>query len=275
MKKYIYLNDRIVSLDKAAIFANDLGLLRGFGVMDFLRTFNGKLFHLPDHYKRFCSSVKMLGLRVPVKEEELAKILGHLLAKNKVRDASFRLILTPGRTDNGLDHNGLQTFFILTEDPYNLPDKMFIAGASLITSEYERILPESKHLNYLWAVKMYPVRKKKEAVDLLYLKDGKVTECATSNIFIVKKDRLITPKKGILPGITRKVVLDLSKKLLQVKESEVTERELWLADEVFITATSKSVLPITKIDGKKIGGGQPGPWTKKVMTVFDEYKKNY
>ena len=88
MKKYIYLNDRIVSLDKAAIFANDLGLLRGFGVMDFLRTFNGKLFHLPDHYKRFCSSVKMLGLRVRLRRRT-TKILSHFWLRIKL-ESNFR-----------------------------------------------------------------------------------------------------------------------------------------------------------------------------------------
>ena len=275
MKKYFYLNGQIASLDKATIFANDLGLLRGYGIMDFLRTVNGKPFHLADHYQRFCHSAKILNLSVPITEGELATIIKTLLTKNKVKDASFRLILTPGRTNNGLDRNGQTTFFILTEDLYDLPTTMFSQGARLITSAYERMLPEAKHLNYLWAIKLAPSRQKQGAVDILYLKEGKVTECSTSNIFLIKKGKLITPKDGVLKGITRKVALDLAKKILPITERVVREKELWSADEIFITATNKQVLPIVKIDGKKIANGKIGPWTKKIMTAFAEYQKNY
>lgn len=275
MKKYFYLNGKVRPLDQAAIFANDLGLLRGYGIMDFLRTVNGKPFHLSDHYKRFCRSAKILDLPVPIKEAELVEIIKALLAKNKAKDASFRLILTPGRTDNGLDRNGQVTFFILTEDPYNLPPEMFLRGAKLITSQYERLLPEAKHLNYLWAIRLSSVRKKKGAVDILYFDNNKVTECSTSNIFLVKNGKLITPRDSVLKGVTRKTTIGLARKILPVTERGVKEKELWSADEIFITATNKQVLPIVKIDGKKIANGKVGPWTQKIMSAFAEYQKNY
>ncbi len=276
MKKYFYLNGKILPTAKPAIFINDLGLLRGYGVFDFLKTYNGKLFELSEHYKRFVNSAKMLDLKVPVSEKQLAEILSKLLKKNNSRDASFRLLLTPGPSDNGLNFGtDKTTFAVLVEDVYDLPAKLFTHGGKLMTCDYQRMLPESKNLNYIQAVKLQKEKNRKGAIEILYKKEGFITECTTSNFFIFKKGVLITPKDNILGGITRKKVLALAKHFYPIEVRDLTEKEIFTADEAFLTATNKKVLPIVMIDGKKIGSGKVGEETKKLMNLFADYTNNY
>ncbi|MCX6712308.1 MAG: aminotransferase class IV [Candidatus Vogelbacteria bacterium] len=139
-----------------------------------------------------------------------------------------------------------------------------------------RQFPESKNINYIQAVKLQKEKGKKGAIEVLYKHNGRVLECTRSNFFIVKKGVLITPAKDILKGLTRDKTIQLAKKAkFKVEEREVAEKEVFNADEAFITTTSKKILPIVKIDSQKIGSGQPGPITKELMKLFDDCAKNY
>ena len=263
-------------LDKPAIFANDLGLLRGYGAVDFMKTVNGKPFFLRDHFTRFRRSARLLGLRAPIEESALEKILFNLLEKNRSEDASFRLVLTPGRTPDGMSRLETGNFYILTEDLYKLPDEIYTKGAKLITAEHERLLPLSKNINYLEAMRLQPVKIKRSALEILYKKDGRVTECSTSNFFIVKKGAVVTAKDAVLSGITRRIVINLAKKAkVPVVERNVLEKEIYGADEAFITATNKKIAPIIAIDGQKIGNGRPGPVTLQLLKAYDKLLANY
>lgn len=274
MKKYFYINGKIAELNKPALPANDVGVLRGYAVFDFLRTFNGKMFHLENHYKRFVNSAKQLGLKMPIDKSKTEAILYKLLRKNKTKEASFRLVLTGGATSDGLNP-GKPIFFILCEDLYRLPQDIFKKGGKLISQDYARLFPESKNTNYIMAISLIEKRKKFNAVEILYVDDGKVLECSTSNIFLVKKGKLITPKNRILPGVTRKIVINLAKGHWRVEERGISTKELWSADEVFITATNKDVVPIVAIDGKRIGAGQPGKISLELLKLYKEYTAKY
>lgn len=275
MKKYCYFDGKICLLKDAKVSANDLGILRGYGVFDFFRTRNGKLFHFSDHYKRFANSARTIGLSVPIKQDELEKIVYKLLEKNSDKDSSFRLVLTGGPTSNGMSIEK-PIFYILAESLYTLPEEIFKKGGKLITFDYSRLYPESKNTNYLLAVTLQKEKIKKKALEILYLNGNKVLECSTSNIFLIKGNNVITPKEGILKGITRKIVLGLAKKEgMNVIEKEIDKKTLLSADEVFITATNKDISPIVEIDGKKIKTGKPGEKTKILMDRFSEYTKNY
>ena len=284
---------------------NDVGWLRGYGVFDFMRTYIGQIFRWPANWRRFTNSAKRLGLKVPVTESEAEKLIYQLIKKlaprlpdeasakagsfsgvGKIEDVGIRLALSGGPAiDDGLiqpDPNK-PTFAILIEDTHGLPEKLYQTGAKLITFDYQRPVPEAKNFNYLWAIKLAPEKKKQGAVEILYTAEGKVLECATSNFFLIKGNKLITAKNDILLGITRKVVLELAKsprdlvsgKKLIVEERQVKVSELKIADEAFITAANKKILPIIKINSQKIGSGHPGPITKQLMKLFDDYTKNY
>ncbi len=276
LRKYSYLNGKIRPAKDPAILANDVGWLRGYGVFDFLRTYDGKIFHYADHYRRFANSAKLLDLKVKIKQADLEKIIYRLIKKNNLREVSIRLVLTGGPSPDGLNFNPqTPTLAVLIEGLYQLPTKLFQTGAKLITFNYDRLIPEAKNLNYIWAVKLQKEKKRQGATEILYTNKGKILECSTSNFFIVKNNKLITPKDNILLGVTRKVVIKLAPKLkLPVEERPLKIEELKTADEAFITATNKDILPIIKINSQKIGSGRPGPVTKQLMTLFEEYTRN-
>ncbi|MFW5853480.1 MAG: aminotransferase class IV [Patescibacteria group bacterium] len=274
MKNYCFANGKIVKMEEAQVPVNDLAVLRGVGVFDFFRTYNGIPFHLKDHYDRFCRSVKTLGFKIPISFQELEELVIVLLKKNKLKEASFRLVLTAGASVDGMTADQ-PSFFVLVEDLYELPKQIYIRGGKLITYEYSRFLPETKNTNYLTAISLMKRRLQSKAVEILYIINGQVFECSTSNIFLVKKGKLITPAEGILNGITRQVVIKvLAKNLgLKVDLKPIKTKELSQADEIFITATNKKIVPIVKIDEQTIANGCPGSITQALMIEFDNYLK--
>ena len=267
LKPYGYFNGKIMKVSAARIAPQDLGVLRGYGAFDFYRTFDGKPFLLKQHTTRFHKSIGTLGLKYLITEKELEKITVSLLAKNKIKDGFFRMVLTGGASDNGIDI-GQPYFYILAYDAICPPKELYESGASLMTFDHQRLYPEAKTNNYITAVRLQNERKKKSAIEILYTNKGKVLECSTCNVFIVKNKKLITPKSNILTGTTRNFVIKITGKVYKVEERDVTVKELFSADECFISSTTKDVLPIVKIDGKKIGNGKVGEVTRNVMELF-------
>lgn len=271
MKKYCYCNGKIQELSKARVAPNDIGLLRGYAVFDFLRTEHGKLFLFKEHFARLKRSAAMLDLKVPISEAACLKVIKQLLRKNKVKDASFRLVLSGGPTEDGMSFRK-PNFFILVEDRYDYPDHVFQKGGTLISHEHERQFAEAKTTNYLTAIKLQKAKKSAGAVEILYISRGKVLEASTSNFFLVKGNNLVTAKDHVLGGTIRQVIISLAKKLgWDVEERDVFVGELKEADEAFITATNKKVTPIVKIDKLTIANGRVGPKTKQLLTAFEDY----
>lgn len=277
LKKYIWVNGKVLPADKPVLLINEIGFLRGYGVFDFMRTYNGKIFRFADHYRRFANSAKLLDLKVTLSEKDLANLIYKLIKKNDLKEASIRLVLSGGPAKEGINFDQkTQTFAVLIEDIYTLPTKLFQTGAKLMTFDYQRLIPEAKNLNYIWAVKLQKEKKRQGATEILYTSKGEILECSTSNFFLVKKGKIITPEAGILAGITRKTALEIAQKLnLKVEIRPIKTVELKDADEAFITATNKNILPIIKIDDTKIGNGLPGPITKILMTEFQRIISSY
>ncbi|MEI6288598.1 MAG: aminotransferase class IV [bacterium] len=287
MSSYCYLNGKILPTTQAKISINDIGVLRGYGVFDILRTYNGRPFMIKDHLDRLGRSASLLNLRVPLSQTKLKEIIHKLLLKNKLKEARIRIVLTGGVSQNGFNYNPkTPTLFILIEKLEDLPRSLYENGAKLTTLEYQRDLPSAKIINYQMGIKSNHLKAKNNALEILYTKKGKVLEGVGSNIFIFKKNTLITPKDNILLGTTRNFVIKLATanhpspllgkdgKPFKVEEREVSVKELLGADECFITSITKDILPIVQIDDKKISHGKVGENTKKLMTAFAVYAKN-
>lgn len=273
MKKWCYINGKIVKSAKPQIKLTDLGLLRGYAVFDFIKVIKGEPLFWREHLARFRRSAKLLGLTVKASDADLTKVAKQLLVKNKLSksDGSLRLIMTGGESSNGMMPSGKSTLAILVEASYNLPEKVFKTGGKLITVDYARSFPQAKTTNYLLAVSLQGKKVRSGAVEILYLDQDKILEASTSNFFLVKNKTLITPKAGVLPGITRGVVIKLAKQSgYKVEERGVKVSELKAADEAFITATNKDVCPIIKIDQLTIGSGQVGEITKELLVKYRE-----
>lgn len=271
-----YFNGKILPLDKALVRIDDIGILRGYGVFDFLRTYNGKPFLLKEHLLRLRNSAKSLSLTPPLSNQEIEEIIGKLLKRNTMKDAQVRILLTGGKTINGMGFEPQNPTFAILIEPLALPPAAcYTTGGKLITNEHMRHIHLAKTTNYLNAIALAPQRLKKGAVEILYLSQGNVLECSTSNFFIVKKNKVITPKDNILLGTTRNFLLKLLAKEFMIEERVIKVKELKEADEAFITATNKEVLPIVAIDGNPIGSGKIGPQTKKIMQLFASATRNF
>lgn len=271
MYTYGYLNGEVVRTDKPQLYLDDIGLLRGFGSFDFFRIYNTVPLDYDMHFARFVASSKQMGLRVPIAKQALAEVLQTLLKKNKVTDAHVRIVLTGGKTKDGLLPS-TPNLFVLLEPRKDLPATLYTAGARLITFEHQRPFATAKTTNYQQAVVLQKEKKQRGAVEVLYVSHGKVLEASTSNVCIVKKGTIITPKENVLSGITKRVVLKLAQKHgYKIVERDVRVAELVAADEVFITATNKKVLPITHIDGKVIGSGKVGEVSRALNKMYEDH----
>lgn len=277
MRRYAYINGKILPHEKAAIRIDDIGLTRGFGIYEGIMTYGGHPFALALHYKRLSDAAKLLGLSIPLSLKELEKVIITLIRKSDFIHPVIRLLLTGGETVAGICFEKRASTCIVFLEELSVPSKeAYEKGGALITAEYARQFPEAKTINYIAAVTLQPKILKAKALEALYVSKGKVLESTVSNFFIVRKRVLLTAKNGVLPGITRHLVIMLARRAgYKVKERDISFRETLSADEAFLTSSFKEVVPISMIDGKKIGKGIPGPATKELKRLFTEYVADF
>ncbi|MCA9364865.1 MAG: aminotransferase class IV [Candidatus Moranbacteria bacterium] len=274
-QKHCYINGVILPENDVKISPHDIGLLRGYGVFDVMRTTeDGTPFLLDDHWERLKKSAHELEMAIPITKDEFTKTIEALLQRNNMSLASIRTVLTGGISPDSFSI-GKMTFLIMTEKFKKPPKEAYQNGASTITVDHRRHIPHVKTINYIVPIRHNSKRNKAKALEIIYVKDHIVYEASTSNIFIVRKNTLITPKEKILKGITRKTVLKIASPIMAIEERKMTENELFHADEVLLTASNKGVVPVTKINDKKIGNGTVGKHTKNLMKQYNQFIKDY
>lgn len=266
MKPFCYLNGNIVSFDRAGVGLSDLGLLRGYGVFDFSRTYNGQPFLFDRHLNRLRKSAQVLNLELSLSDDRIYQIVKKLINQNQVEEAGIRIVLTGGEQSN---------FFILVKE-LTTPDwRNYKDGVKVVTYKHKRILPQVKSLVYPMAYKLKHWQKEQNASEILYINKGKVTEATKSNFFVFKGDKLVTPKQNILKGVTRNLVLELADGEFVIQERDLLREELSQATEAFLTSTTKQVLPVVQINDQRVGSGEVGNNTQKLMAMFEKYVKDF
>lgn len=271
-----YLNGKFVPKSKAKISVNDLGLLRGYGVFDYIITYKGgRSFLLRKHLKRLYNSAKLIGLRIPYKSTYVKNLIVKTINKNKNgKEKAVRIIVTGGESENAISLAEKPTIIILVNDRKVYPPFYYENGAKVITFEFNRESPQAKSLNYIQGVKANILAKKKGAVEAIYVHKHKVYEGTTSNLFLIKNNKVITPDSDTLPGITRELVMKLCKNSYPILMREVKINELFNADEIFLSASNKEVMPVVKVNSIAIGNGKPGEITLKIMAKFRRFVVN-
>ncbi|MEF3691665.1 MAG: aminotransferase class IV [Candidatus Moraniibacteriota bacterium] len=275
---FCYFNGAIIKFDKIKISPFDLGFVRGYGIFDAMRTSNGIPFCLEEHWDKFQKSAHFLDLKIPLDKEEFEKIIQFLLKKNNFKEMAIKTILTGGESKNGFIRGGAETFLILADnlDNYILDEKIYQKGVKVIKKEYERPCPEIKNLNYLFPLNIQKEKNQSGAMEIVYVNQGKILECSTSNIFMVKNKTIVAPKKGVFSGTLRNLVIRLAKENnLSVEERDIKKDEFKKADEIFLTATYKKIVPVVKVDEEKVADGRVGEITKKLMFLLDDFISNY
>lgn len=271
-----YVNGNYLDASAAVLPLNDLGLVRGYGVFDLLRTYAGIPFKLREHVQRLERSAAEIGLALPWSGAELEAIVHETYRRNDLPDASIRIIVTGGASPNFMTPQGKPSLVVMVEPVAPSNAEEYTTGAKLISVTMERFLPTVKSLNYISAIMAMQRATPLGAVEALYRDAaGLVSECTRSNLFAFQGDRLITPKDDVLAGITRAVVMEIAADDFTVAEALLPYDELLRCDEVFITSTTKEILPIVQIDDFTVGLGQPGPRTRKLMRLFQAYTKTH
>jgi branched-chain amino acid aminotransferase len=272
MANVYYVDGKFVLDSEAVLPVNDLGLLRGYGCFDFMRTYNGRAIFLRDHVQRLFRSAMQIGVQLPVSEDELVLLVDQTLKRNPPVESSIRILVTGGSSPDFITPQGRPRIVIMVSPLSSYPRAWYQEGAKIITVPHVRSLPGAKSIDYIRAILVLAEAREKGAIEAVYVDpEGRVREGTTSNIFAFFGDRLATPGREILHGITRQKVLELVVNKFPVDIRDIRRDELLRADEVFITSSNRLIVPIVRVDDGIIGSAQPGRQTRSVMQAFAEY----
>lgn len=276
--RLIYLNGRFVPEEQATVSVFDHGFLYGDGVFEGIRAYDGRVFRLEDHVQRLFDSAQAIMLSIPLSQKEMCEAILETLRKNDLRNAYIRPIVSRGYGDLGLDPNKCPkpTVIIIAIDWGAMYGDLYEVGLTAISVAVRRNSPDSlppniKSLNYLNNILAKIEANVKGGNEAIILDSrGLVSEGSGDNIFVIKEGQISTPHTiSNLKGITRAAVMELAEiKGNPIQEKEMGLFDLYTADELFVTGTAAEVAPVTKVDGRVIGTGKPGPITKELMAAF-------
>jgi len=243
---------------------------RGYGIFDFFRLIGNKPLHLDDHLDRFYFSAEQLRLDIPKPREEIKLIIQELIWENELPNSGFRIQLTGGELENGLTQ--FQPLLFISQIEFASPSfQQSENGIKLATYDHQRQLSHIKSIDYLMSLWLQPFLKEQSADDILYVSNGFIRESPRSNVFLVTHDeKIVTPGEHVLKGITRKKLIQHASNNYAVEEREIHVEEMWSAREIFLTSTTKQILPVTCVNNNTINDGKPGAVTRK---LFEELRQ--
>ena len=274
MSKIAYLNSKYINFNKAKIHIEDRGLQFSDSVYEVVPFYNKKLIDFSFHAKRLKYSLKELQIKYIVKEDKLKKIFNKIIRLNKITNGIVYLQITRGvqPRDHNYKNNIIPNLIIYTiNKKLNLPNKNFKGEKAITYNDLRWKRRDIKTVSLLANVLAKKEAVRKKAYEAILIDNGKITEATASNVWIVKNNKLITHPSNmdILKGITRETVKKLIKKnKLNLKETSFTKKELYNADEVFITSASSFVTPIIKVDSKLVNKGKIGRITLQLATLY-------
>lgn len=258
---YHLIQGKIVPESEAWISPFDLGLLRGYGVFDFFKVLHGLPLFMNEHLERLNNSTRLMGLELKESKETIKAWIIELIRLNHMVNGTIKIIVTGGISEDGFKPALHSSIFILTghiqftlsetyqeQKPYRLK-----------SLEYKRETPGVKSLNYIVPIQHWNSILAEGYQDILYVYRNSVSETSRANIFIVTQDDvLVTPSEDILPGVTRNHILQMAKSFIPVEIRKVTMEEVLSSKEVFLTSTTKRLMPVDQIDHHKLNSLHPG-----------------
>ncbi|HEX3998020.1 MAG TPA: branched-chain-amino-acid transaminase [Pirellulales bacterium] len=281
MSLKIYIAGKLYDQEDAKISVFDHGLLYGDGVFEGIRVYGGKVFRLKQHLKRLWDSARAIWLEIPVSPDAMARAIDETLAANNLRDGYLRLVVTRGAGTLGLDPTRTKNpqVIIIADRIALYPEEHYRNGLEIVTAATVRtspaaLSPRIKSLNYLNNILAKIEGYKAGCVEVLMLNHkGEVAECSGDNIFLVRRGVLLTPPidAGILEGVTREAVIELARESgREALEIALSRYDIYTADECFLTGTAAEVIPVVKLDDRRIGDGKPGPVTRELIERFKQ-----
>jgi branched-chain amino acid aminotransferase len=276
------VNGEITPAAEARVSVLDNGFTFGDGVYETLRTYQGRPFHLDRHLARLRDSARMLAVELPHTDGALAGGLDALLAAAGNAESYIRIMVTRGVGDVSYRFERVKgpTVVMLVKAYEPFPEHTYTEGIAVILSSLRRnhpraLDPAMKSCNLINNILAMREAQAKGALEPLLLNElGELAEGAGSNVFLARGGVLLTPPldAGILPGITRALVLELAaREGIKAREEPLAVKDLLAADEVFITSTLKEIVPVATIDGGPVGSGPPGPLTQRLLKAYRAY----
>lgn len=279
--RLVYLNGQYLAPDAAQVSVFDRGFVFGDGVYEVIPVFGGRLFRLGQHLARLNASCAAIRLHNPQDAAGWETICRRLVESLGPVDQSIYLQITRGVAprDHAFPPDTKPTVFAYAQPiTYPTAEQITNGVAAVTCSDIRWQRCDIKAIALLANALLRQEAIDQGAAEAILLRDGCVTEGAASNIFIIKNGLVITPPKGpyILPGVTRDLTLELARAHgVPSAEATIHESDLLEADEVWLTSSTREILPITRLNGRAVGNGRPGPLHARLFALYREYKQAF
>jgi D-alanine transaminase len=280
MSPMVYLNGQFMPLDEARIPVLDRGFIFGDGIYEVIPVYGGRPFRLPHHLDRLEDSLRGVRIVNPLDHAAWRAVIEQLITANGGGDQSIYLHITRGvaKRDHAFPSGVTPTLFAMSNPLLPVPAAQR-AGIAAITVADIRWA----HCNLKTIALLPNILLRQQAIDegsseALMLREGYLTEGAASNAFIVVAGEVVTPPKSalLLPGITRDLVVELCHAhAIPCCEREIGEAELRQAEEIWISSSTKEVLPVVRLDGEAVGSGAPGARWRQIFDLYQRYKEQF
>jgi len=279
MNSIICVNGRYVTKEKAVVSVKDMGMLYGYGLFETVKVHKGKPLFWDKHLRRLKESCVAVNINLPFAAADISEMVLKTINENKVKDGSLRVTVTAGedmkdKVSGGVTGSANIVVMVRHGIPYSEDqyERGFTACVAGVKRNESSVLVRLKTLNYLENFLAREKARSQGFDESIFLNTkGCVAEGSATNIFIISREKLLTPdiNSGILPGIVRKVILELAADIgLPSEEKPITYEELLSADECFLTNSLMGVMPLVQVDKKLIGKGKPGPFSLKLMDLY-------
>jgi len=272
-EQIVYLNGQYSPLCETKISVLDRGFLFGDGVYEVIPVYQGHIFHFERHFIRLERNLNAIQLPAPFNRHQLKSIIQQLITGQPQESVYLQVTRGIARRDHGFPGNIQPSVFVMASSVAQKPTHE-IACITLNDDRWQHC--DIKTIALLPNVLLRQQAHDQDADEAILIRDGLITEGAASNVFIVQNETIITAPKGpfILPGVTRDIIIGLAARAgFQVSQRQFTEQELCAANEVWISSSTKEVVPVTRLNKQPVSGGKPGEFWHKMNTLFQAHKQ--
>jgi D-alanine transaminase len=278
-EQQVYLNGQFINLSDARISVLDRGFLFADGVYEVIPAYAGKAFRLQQHLDRLNSSLAEIRMQPVMNDQQWGEIIEQLLHTRSDTDQAIYIQVTRGASDSRdhqLPEQYQPTIFVMCQSIVPKSLQKLAKGINAITLDDIRWdWCHIKSVALLGNILLKQEASDQDCTEAILLREGYATEGSASNLFIVKNNQLITPPKShnLLPGITRDLVIELAREEgITCLEEEISERQLTQADEIWLTSSTREVMPVIELNRQTVGDGKPGKLWQRVSKCYTQYK---
>ncbi len=276
----VYLNGQYLPAEQACVPVMDRGFLLGDGIYEVIPVYGGRPFRLSQHLRRLRNSLHEIRLELDYSDEQWTEILDRLISCHDSTDLSVYLQVTRGsaaKRDHSFPNHIKPTVFVMVSPmPAHNPELSYKGVHAVLLDDIRWQRCDIKAITLLANVLLRQRANDRGAQEAILVRDGLALEGAASNLFVVDGNTLVTAPKSrhLLPGITRDLVIELAPEAgLSVIESNIAAQALPDYDEIWLTSSTKEIMAVTRLDDMTISNGKPGPVWKKMMQVYQDFKR--